>query len=127
LDPRPRAPVQGRGRVPRARDNIVRRMKGVDPEGKRALFEAPIAAPPEQLRAGKSRVGRSALFSAGPPEPGTVVITCSRCISRARVGLGDLGIRILTGSLLLPGRKRDWLLRCPACDHRTWCSVGFRD
>jgi hypothetical protein len=102
-------------------------VKGIDPSGKRALFEAPIAAPPEQLRPGAARDGKTALFSTGAHEPGTVLISCSSCHARSRVGLGDLGLRILTGSLLLPGRKRDWLLRCPACNRRAWCSVGFHD
>jgi hypothetical protein len=102
-------------------------MRGVDPDGKRALFEAPIAAPPEQLRPGVVQDGRRAVFSTGPPQPGTVLVTCSGCQARTRVGLGDLGMRIATGSLLVPWRKRDWLLRCPACNRRAWCSIGFRE
>jgi hypothetical protein len=98
----------------------------LDPKGKRALFEAPVTAPPDQLRAGVARQGRDALFSVGRAEPGTVVLGCSTCRARSRVAIADLGVRLLTGSLVWPGRRDGWFVRCPACDHRTWCSVSFR-
>jgi hypothetical protein len=98
-----------------------------DPAGKRALFESKVVAPPEQLRAGRVRDGRDSLFSAGPAGPGTVVVSCSTCLVRSRIPLGDLGLRLLTGAFVVPGRRKGYWLRCPACDHRTWCSVQFRD
>lgn len=101
-------------------------MTRLDPTGKRALFEAPVAASPERIRAGRAREGRAALFSVGPREPGTVVLSCSACRACSRVHLVDLGARLATGSLLWPGRKDGWFLRCPACGSRAWCNVSFR-
>ena len=101
-------------------------MPGRDPTGKRALFEAPLTAPPEQLRPGAAREGRDAMFSAGPAEPGTVLVDCTACRARSRVALADLGVRLLTGSLVWPGRQKGWYLRCPSCNSRAWCSVSFR-
>ena len=98
----------------------------IDPSGKRALFEAPVAAPPEHLRPGAAREGRDAMFSVGPPAPGTVLVECSACAARSRIAIADLGVRMLTGSLLLPGVKRGWFVRCPSCNRRAWCSVRFR-
>jgi hypothetical protein len=98
----------------------------LDPTGKRALFEAPLSAPPDHLRPGTVREGRDAMFSAGPPESGTVLVDCSACGARSRVAIADLGLRLLTGSLVWPGRSRGWFVRCPACNHRTWCSIGFK-
>jgi hypothetical protein len=97
-----------------------------DPTGKRALFEAPVSAPPEQLRPGATREGRDAVFSAGPREPGTVMVDCSSCHARTRVSLVDLCRRLLTGSLIVPLRRKGWFLRCPTCGSRAWCSIGFR-
>jgi hypothetical protein len=97
-----------------------------DPQGKRALFDTPVTAPPEQLQPMRTRQGRNAVFSVGPPERGTVLITCSSCHSRARVPFADLGVRLLTGSLFFPLRKHDYWLRCPVCSHRTWCNVSWR-
>ncbi len=74
-------------------------MTRLDPSGKRALFEAPVSAPPEQLLPGRRRDGRDAMFSVGPHERGTVVVACSSCRARARVPIADLGLRLLGGSL----------------------------
>ena len=38
----------------------------------------------------------------------------------------DVGVRLLTGSLFMPLRKHDYWLRCPVCEHRTWCNVSWR-
>ena len=98
----------------------------IDPTGKRALFEAPVTAAPDHLRPRVPREGRNAMFSTGPREPGTVLVECASCSARSRIPLTDLGMRVLTGSLLLPGVARGWFVRCPACNRRTWCSVAFR-
>jgi hypothetical protein len=101
-------------------------MTGLDPSGKRALFEAPVSAPPEQLLPQGSRDGRDAMFSVGPRLPGTVVVDCSSCHGRARIPITDFGTRMLTGSWFMPLRKHDYWLRCPVCNHRTWCNVSWR-
>ncbi len=98
----------------------------IDPSGKRALFEAPVSAAPDHLRPGAPREGRDAMFSTGPREPGTVVVDCSSCSARSRIALADLGVRVLSGSFVLPVIPRGWFVRCPACNRRTWCSVNFR-
>lgn len=102
-------------------------MKSYDPQGKRALFEAPVGAARDTLRSGTPREGREALFSTGKREAGTVVVACSSCHARSRINLTDLGLRMLTVSVWLPGRRHSHWLRCPACEHRTWCRIGWQD
>lgn len=101
-------------------------MTRFDPEGKRALFEAPVALPPEQLKPGRTRDGRDAMFSVGPPERGTVLVHCSSCQSKSRVPLAEIGVRLLTGSVFFPLRKHDYWVRCPVCEHRSWCNISWR-
>ena len=100
-------------------------MKSYDPQGKRALFEAPVGAARDTIRSGHPREGKAALYSTGPRQPGTVVIGCSTCHARSRINLTDLGMRMLTVSAWIPGRRHSHWLRCPACEHRTWCHVGW--
>ena len=76
--------------------------------------------------ASSAREGRDAVFSAGPRERGTVLVDCSKCHARGRVTLAGLVVRLLTGSLIWPGRRKGWFLRCPTCGARAWCSVSFR-
>lgn len=97
-----------------------------DPTGKRALFEAPVQAPPDAIKGGPGKDGRDALFSSDRRRPGTVVVECDSCTARSRVGLGELGLRLVTGSAWLPlrGDKPHWM-RCPACGVRTWCRIGW--
>jgi hypothetical protein len=100
----------------------------LDPTGKRALFESPVAAAPDSLTTGRVASGRDALFSAGPPRAGTVLVECSACRARARISLADLGLRMLNLSAFLPTRRsHPYWLRCPTCDKRTWCRVGWSD
>ncbi len=101
------------------------RRRSFDPQGKQALFQAPVAAAPDTLRTGAERHGREALFSTGPRQPGTVVIDCSSCQARTRTSLADLGLRLLTLSVWLPGRSHPHWMRCPACERRSWCSIAW--
>ena len=103
------------------------RRRSLDPQGKRALFETPVAAAPDSLHGGEERHGREALFSAGPRRIGTVVVDCSSCEERTRTTLADLGLRLLTLSAWLPGRSHSHWMRCPACEQRTWCAIGWND
>ncbi len=98
-----------------------------DPEGKRALFEKPVSAAPDQLRSGRASDGKEALYSAGPARPGTVLVECASCEMRSRVSLVELGLRLATLSAWLPGRRNSHWMRCPACGHRTWCHVGWQE
>lgn len=93
--------------------------------GKHALFTAPVAAPPDQLRPGSGSDGREALYSTGPRQPGTVVVSCRECRSRSRVSLVDLGVRFLSVSVWLPLRRHPHWLRCPACGDHTWCRIDW--
>lgn len=99
-----------------------------DPTGKRALFESPVEASPERLRAG-AREGRDAFFSSGGREAGTVVVECSSCDARSRVGLGDIAVRLASLSLYLPLLRpsHPHRITCPSCERATWCRIGWRD
>lgn len=110
-------------RAPGARP-VARR---IDPTGKHALFSTPPAAAPDQLRAGSRETGRSAFYSTGSRQVGTVVVECATCTTRTRVTLVDLGIRFLSISAWIPGRSHSHWMRCPACDTHTWCRVAWTD
>lgn len=108
----------------RATRSSVRR---VDPTGKHALFSAPPTAARDQLGPGNRKEGRDAFFSTGPRQPGTVVVTCSQCATRSRVTLLDLGLRLLSISVWIPGRKHNHWMRCPGCHQHTWCDIGWNE
>src|SRR5439155_18078972 len=59
----------------------------LDPTGKRALFDAPVAAAPDRIGSGVRSDGRAALFSSAPRRAGTVLVTCSHCEARSRVSM----------------------------------------
>lgn len=102
------------------------RPHALDPTGKRALFESPVVAAPDTLRGG-DRDGRTALFSTGPRIAGTVMVECSRCESRTRVGLGSLAVRLASFSLYLPLVKRSHphRIKCPGCHETSWCRIRW--
>jgi hypothetical protein len=102
-------------------------MRSLDPQGKRALFETPPSAAPDRMRAGPKSSGRTALFSTADRRTGTVIVECSDCGVRSRVGLPDLGVRFVTLSAFVPGRKHPHWLKCPACGHRRWCRIGWNE
>jgi hypothetical protein len=104
-----------------------RRRRSLDPQGRRALFETPVSAARDTIRSGPASEGKEALYSTGPRRRGTVVVTCGGCKARTRVNLTDLGLRWLTGTVTIPGRRFGHWMRCPSCQRRTWCSVGWLD
>lgn len=110
-------------RSPQARP-VARR---IDPTGKHALFSTPPTAAPDQLRAGSRETGRSAFYSTGSRQVGTVVVECATCTTRTRVTLVDLGIRFVSISAWIPGRSHPHWMRCPACDAHTWCRIAWTD
>ncbi|HET6795159.1 MAG TPA: hypothetical protein VFH45_11980, partial [Acidimicrobiales bacterium] len=83
-----------------------------DPAGKRALFSNGVVAAPDRLAAGRNE-GKAALYSSRPRTRGTVVVECSACQRRSRVGLADVLLRLVSLSLWLPvlGRYQHWI-RC---------------
>jgi hypothetical protein len=94
-----------------------------DPQGKRALFEsAPTANPQED-----HPEGRQALFSTATPRSGTVVVECAACGEHKRVQTSEAVARILRVSLWVPLIKHNRWMRCPSCERRTWCRVGWLD
>ena len=117
-DPPDSAPTSRQGRP-------TNRRRSLDPQGRRALFETPVSAARDTIRSGNPREGKEALSSSGPPQPGTVVISCSSCKARSRINLTDLGLRWLTGTIWIPGRRDGHWMRCPSCQKRTWCSVAW--
>ena len=98
----------------------------IDPKGKAALFQTGVVAPPDHLKPGREKQGKDALYSSGPPQPGTVVVTCQRCRVRTRASLAELGIRLLP-SVWWPIRHYSHLMRCPSCGRFCWCNVAWTD
>jgi len=127
-EPAPDPTVSSGGDEARSRGiSAPRKARRVDPAGKNALFSAPPTAAPDQLTPGNQKEGRDALFSTGPRQTGTVVITCSSCKVRTRTTLVDLGIRFISISAWIPGRSHSHWMRCPACHSHTWCRVGWNE
>lgn len=93
------------------------------PSGKRALFSVP-----DGDDAGDAPVddgGKAALYSAANRRAGTVVLDCSRCGGRTRVGYVEFARRHLPAWLWLPWREHSRLMICPACEHRTWVAARW--
>ncbi|GIU84709.1 MAG: hypothetical protein KatS3mg008_1484 [Acidimicrobiales bacterium] len=99
----------------------------LDPAGKAALFSAPVQSPPDALTSGPMPDGREALFSSGPPRPGTVLVECSECSARVRTSLLDVGLRLVSLSLWIPFRRHPHWMRCPVCGRHTWCRIGWTE
>lgn len=96
-----------------------------DPQGRRALFEMPVEAPRDTIRSGDAKEGKESLYSTGPPQAGSVVVECSGCSVRTRISLTDLALRLVGLSAWIPGRRNGHWMRCPACERRRWCSIGW--
>lgn len=101
-----------------------------DKRGKRALFEAPPIEVEDTLKDDPlvdrhDTEGHDALYSAGHREPGTAVITCSRCHVKTRTPLVEAVVRVLAISLWFPLRPYSRWIQCPACQQRAWCRVEW--
>lgn len=101
-----------------------------DPQGKRALFEAPptqLDDPLEDdaLRKPAEREGQAALFSTGEHQHGTGVIDCSFCGTKTRASHIDISVRIAMISIWIPGRQYSRWMQCPNCQRRSWCRVNW--
>jgi hypothetical protein len=101
----------------------------IDPQGKQALFDAPVQAPPDQLSPsrGARRDGKNALYSTGPRQVGTVIVECRSCEVRTRTRLLDVGLRMVPFTAWLPARRHAHYMRCPACGQMTWCRIGWTE
>jgi hypothetical protein len=101
-----------------------------DPQGKRALFEAPptqLDDPLEDdaLRKPEKREGQAALFSTGEHQHGTGVIDCSFCGTKTRASHIDISVRIAMISIWIPGKQYSRWMHCPNCQRRSWCRVNW--
>ncbi len=101
-----------------------------DRQGKRALFETPPIHVDDTLEddplVERHRPdGHEALYSVGPREPGTAVVTCSHCGVRSRISVVETVVRICVISLWVPGRPYNRWMQCPACQQRRWCRVEW--
>jgi hypothetical protein len=97
-------------------------MKSTDPQGKRALFEIPPTTPPPQASS-----GREALYSVATPEPRTVVVECSACGEHKRIEVLEAIARVLRATVWVPLLRHNRWMRCPSCERRAWCRVGWLD
>lgn len=102
-----------------------------DPLGKRALFsvaDPPRAAAPAATRTiSPTAMSKESLFSASEDARrlGTVVVECSACGARSRLGWAEFAWRHLPFWLWLPWQRYSRYMACPACDRRTWLSVSW--
>ena len=71
--------------------------------------------------------GKGALFSAAVRTPGTLVVECATCRGRTRISYTELVKRCVPLTAWLPWRTHSRLLRCPACEHRTWVATRWFD
>jgi len=94
-----------------------------DPQGKRALFNH---ASTSSVKADLGP-GRQALFSTARPRLGTVVVECSSCGEHKRIRIGEATARILRVSVWVPLVRYNRWMRCPSCERRSWCRVGWFD
>ncbi len=71
--------------------------------------------------------GKRALFSTAVRRPGTLVVDCGSCHGRSRLSYVELVKRSVPITAWLPWRKHSRLVRCPACEHRTWVAARWFD
>lgn len=99
-----------------------------DPRGKRALFDpSPGDAAERVIRptVPAGQAGKESLFEAAERRPLTVVMHCSECGAKTRVGLVEFALRHIPFWLWIPGKTYSRLLRCAACERLTWQAVHF--
>jgi phage terminase large subunit GpA-like protein len=96
-----------------------------DPLGKRALFS--VSDPPRAAPAATATISKQSLFSASEDARrfGTVVVQCSACGARSRLGWPEFAWRHLPFWLWVPWQRYSRFMACPACDRRTWLSVSW--
>ena len=94
--------------------------------GKRALFS--VADPPGRPTSLCHRhISKESLFSASEDARrlGTVVVECSACGARSRLGWAEFARRHLPFWLWFPWLRYSQYMSCPACDRRTWLGVSW--
>ena len=99
-----------------------------DPQGKRALFDPSQGDAAEGLirpTVPSGQSGKKSLFEAAERRPLTVVMHCSECGGKSRVGVVEFAKRHFPFWLWIPGKRHSRLLRCANCETLTWQSVSF--
>jgi hypothetical protein len=96
-----------------------------DPQGKRALFTVAEGAVAHAPFSSAGTEGKDALYSTATRRPGTLVVECSSCHGRSRVSYVDFTMRQLPFTIWTPWRRHSRLMRCPACDKRTWLAAHW--
>ena len=101
-----------------------------DPSGKRALFSVEASADHLDPHDAPGRddgdpEGKAALYSTATRRAGTVVLDCSRCKGRTRVGYPEFVRRHFPAWLWFPWREHSRLMVCPACGNRTWVAARW--
>lgn len=96
-----------------------------DPLGKRALFS--VAETPAPRPSPTAVISKESLFSAseGARRFGTVVVECSACGARSRLGWAEFARRHLPFWLWIPWLRYSQYMSCPACERRTWLGVAW--
>jgi hypothetical protein len=84
------------------------------------------AAPPNPSRTA-APLSKQSLFSASEDARrfGTVVVQCSACGARSRLGWAEFAWRHLPFWLWVPWQRFSRFMACPACDRRAWLSVSW--
>ena len=100
-----------------------------DPLGKRALFSSSATGVNGAGAPGAAAgtLTKESLFSAseGARRFGTVVVECSVCGARTRLGWGEFAWRHLPMWLWFPWLRYSQFMSCPACEQRTWLGVSW--
>jgi hypothetical protein len=96
-----------------------------DPLGKHALFS--VAAPSSPVPDSVATMRKESLFSAsdGARRAGTVVVECSNCGARSRLGWAEFVWRHVPIGLWIPWLRYSQYMVCPACERRTWLGVAW--
>lgn len=98
-----------------------------DPLGRRALFSPPAREDARPALRTGTRGGKESLYSASTASRtyGTVVVECSSCGARSRLGLFEFASRHLPFWLWVPWLRYSNMMACPACERRTWVGVSW--
>ena len=96
-----------------------------DPLGKRALFS--VSDSPRENGPATATITKASLFTAseGARRFGTVVVDCSACRARTRLGWSEFAWRHLPLWLWVPWLRYSQYMSCPACERRTWLGVAW--
>src|SRR5438309_11804687 len=96
-----------------------------DPLAKRALFS--VSDSPRENGPAIATITKESLFTAseGARRFGTVVVDCSACRARTRLGWSEFAWRHLPLWLWVPWLRYSQYMSCPACERRTWLGVAW--